>query len=149
MVLCTFISAPLMFISAKMISLTNLKPLDYLHELDAFSFDISIAGAAACCWMLTLLIVTKRFKRMPQRITACLVLSQVNLLEIAGTFTSYSHVFYPLVVDVLHWRHTLVEAGSCGTLAALFSVLPLQHWHIQLTLVDRSVGHHAALPAVP
>ncbi|KAH8415724.1 hypothetical protein KR222_010760 [Zaprionus bogoriensis] len=77
MVLCTFISAPLMFISAKMISLTNLKPLDYLHELDAFSFDISIAGAAACCWMLTLLIVTKRFKRMPQRITACLVLSQL------------------------------------------------------------------------
>ncbi|XP_064541363.1 lysosomal cholesterol signaling protein [Drosophila montana] len=77
MVLCTFISAPLMFISAKMISLTNLKPLDYLHELDAFSFDISVAGAAACCWMLTLLIVTKRFKRMPQRITACLVLSQL------------------------------------------------------------------------
>lgn len=77
MVLCTFISAPLMFISAKMISLTNLKPLDYLHELDAFSFDISVVGAAACCWMLALLIVTKRFKRMPQRITACLVLSQL------------------------------------------------------------------------
>ncbi|XP_002021255.2 integral membrane protein GPR155 [Drosophila persimilis] len=77
MVFCTFISAPLMFISAKMISLTNLKPLDYLHELDAFSFDISIAGAAACCCMLTLMIVTKRFKRMPQRITFCLVLSQL------------------------------------------------------------------------
>ncbi|XP_060654780.1 LOW QUALITY PROTEIN: lysosomal cholesterol signaling protein [Drosophila nasuta] len=77
MVLCTFISAPLMFISAKMISLTNLKPLDYLHELDAFSFDISVAGAAACVWMLTLLIATKRFKRMPQRVTACLVLSQL------------------------------------------------------------------------
>ncbi|XP_022227106.1 integral membrane protein GPR155 [Drosophila obscura] len=77
MVFCTFISAPLMFISAKMISLTNLKPLDYLHELDTFSFDISIAGAAACCCVLALLIVTKRFKRMPQRITFCLVLSQL------------------------------------------------------------------------
>ncbi|KAH8303551.1 hypothetical protein KR018_002594 [Drosophila ironensis] len=77
MVFCTFISAPLMFISAKMISLTNLKPLDYLHELDAFSFDISVAGAAACGCMLALLIVTKRFKRMPQRITFCLVLSQL------------------------------------------------------------------------
>ncbi|XP_030385806.1 integral membrane protein GPR155 isoform X2 [Scaptodrosophila lebanonensis] len=76
MVLCTFISAPLMFISAKMISLTNLKPLDYLHELDAFSFDISVAGAAACVLMLSLLVVTKRFRRMPQRITFCLVLSQ-------------------------------------------------------------------------
>ncbi|XP_068142293.1 lysosomal cholesterol signaling protein [Drosophila tropicalis] len=77
MVLCTFISAPLMFISAKMISLTNLKPLDYIHELDAFSFDISCAGAAACCCVLALLIVTKRFKRLPQRITFCLVLSQL------------------------------------------------------------------------
>lgn len=59
----------------------------------------------------------------------------------------YLHLF--LVVDVLHWRHTLVEAGSCGTLAALFPVLPLQHWHLQLTLVDRSAGHYAALSAVP
>ncbi|XP_059219618.1 integral membrane protein GPR155 [Stomoxys calcitrans] len=77
MVLCTFISAPLMFISAKMISLTNLNPIDYLHELDAFSFDISVAGLAACIWMLLLLISTKRFKRMPHRITFCLVLSQL------------------------------------------------------------------------
>ncbi|XP_037932855.1 uncharacterized protein LOC119667623 [Teleopsis dalmanni] len=77
MVLCTFISAPLMFISAKMISLTNLNPVDYLHELDAFSFDISIAGVAACGWVLLLLITSKRLKRMPHRITACLVLSQL------------------------------------------------------------------------
>ncbi|XP_073838455.1 integral membrane protein GPR155 homolog anchor [Musca autumnalis] len=77
MVLCTFISAPLMFISAKMISLTNLNPIDYLHELDAFSFDISVAGVAACIWMLLLLITTKRFKRLPHRITFCLVLSQL------------------------------------------------------------------------
>lgn len=78
MVLCTFISAPLMFISAKMISLTNLNPIDYIHELDAFSFDISVAGVAACIWMLLLLITTKRFRRMPHRITFCLVLSQVG-----------------------------------------------------------------------
>ncbi|XP_032598863.2 LOW QUALITY PROTEIN: integral membrane protein GPR155-like [Drosophila grimshawi] len=78
LVLCTFVSAPVMFISAKMISLSNPKPVDPVHELDAFSFDISIAGAAACCWMLALLIVTKRFKRMPQRITFCMVLSQLT-----------------------------------------------------------------------
>lgn len=69
-----------MFISAKMISLTNLNPIDYIHELDAFSFDISVAGVAACIWMLLLLISSKRFKRMPHRITFCLVLSQVGLI---------------------------------------------------------------------
>lgn len=60
-----------------MISLTNLNPVAYIHELDAFSFDISVAGVAACIWMLLLLIATKRYRRMPQRITVCLVLSQL------------------------------------------------------------------------
>ncbi|EDX10877.1 integral membrane protein GPR155 isoform X1 [Drosophila simulans] len=102
MVFCTFISAPLMFISAKMISLTNLKPLDYLHELDAFSFDISVAGAAACCIMLALLIVTKRFKRMPQRITFCLVLSQLMCCIGVILWSKMEHVHrWPLYLQFL------------------------------------------------
>lgn len=44
MVACTFISAPLMFVSARMITLTKLDPADYLPELDTFVFRISIAG---------------------------------------------------------------------------------------------------------
>ncbi|XP_039486055.1 integral membrane protein GPR155 isoform X1 [Drosophila santomea] len=102
MVFCTFISAPLMFISAKMISLTNLKPLDYLHELDAFSFDISVAGAAACCIMLALLIVTKRLKRMPQRITFCLVLSQLMCCIGVILWSKMEHVHrWPLYLQFL------------------------------------------------
>ncbi len=77
MVACTFISGPLLFISAKMISLTNLNPADYLNELDHFAFDISIAGIVACCWILLLFVISKRFKRIPHRITCCLVLSQL------------------------------------------------------------------------
>lgn len=76
MVACTFISGPLMFISAKMISLTNLNPADYLHELDNFALDISCVGMVACVWVLLLFGLTKRFKRMPQRVTCCLVVSQ-------------------------------------------------------------------------
>jgi len=37
-----------MFVSAKMISINNLKPSDYLQELDSFTFDVSIAGIVAC-----------------------------------------------------------------------------------------------------
>lgn len=77
MVACTFISGPLLFISAKMISLTNLNPADYLNELDHFAFDISIAGIVACCWIILLFGISKRFKRIPHRITCCLVLSQL------------------------------------------------------------------------
>jgi len=77
MVACTFISAPLMFVSAKMISINNLKPSDYLQELDSFTFDVSIAGIVACIWILVIFICSKKYKRIPHRITFCLVVSQL------------------------------------------------------------------------
>lgn len=77
MVACTFVSAPLMFISAKMISITNLKPSDYLKELDNFAFDISIIAICAAIFVLLLFTVTKKFKRLPHRITCCLLISQL------------------------------------------------------------------------
>lgn len=87
MVACTFVSGPLMFISSKMISLTNLNPADYLDELDRFAFEISILSIIACAWILLLFGFTKRLKRMPHRITCCLVISQVcTLLSIEFEF---------------------------------------------------------------
>lgn len=80
MVACTFISGPLMFISAKMISLTNLNPADYIHQLDKFAFDISIASIVACIWLLIMFGVMRKFKRMPHRITCCLIISQVRTI---------------------------------------------------------------------
>ncbi|XP_058126638.1 integral membrane protein GPR155 [Anopheles coustani] len=77
MVASTFISAPLMFISAKMITITNLTPADYLNELDKFSFDISIVAIVAGVWMLLLFALTRKVKRMPHRITCCLLISQL------------------------------------------------------------------------
>lgn len=43
----TFLSAPLMFISAKMLTLTNLSPSNYIQDLDSFLFDISIISLIA------------------------------------------------------------------------------------------------------
>uniref|UniRef100_A0A182NM57 DEP domain-containing protein n=1 Tax=Anopheles dirus TaxID=7168 RepID=A0A182NM57_9DIPT len=77
MVASTFISAPLMFISAKMITITNLTPADYLNELDKFSFDISIVAIIAGVWTLVLFALTRKVKRMPHRITCCLLVSQL------------------------------------------------------------------------
>uniref|UniRef100_A0A182Q152 DEP domain-containing protein n=1 Tax=Anopheles farauti TaxID=69004 RepID=A0A182Q152_9DIPT len=77
MVASTFISAPLMFISAKMITITNLTPADYLNELDKFSFDISIVAIIAGVWTLLLFALTRKVKRMPHRITCCLLVSQL------------------------------------------------------------------------
>ncbi|XP_058458341.1 integral membrane protein GPR155 [Malaya genurostris] len=77
MVASTFISAPLMFISAKMITITNLNPSDYLNELDKFAFDISIVAICCSVWMLLLFTLTRRVRKMPHRITSCLIISQL------------------------------------------------------------------------
>lgn len=78
MVACTFVSAPLMFVSAKMISITNLNPKDYLIEYIDGAFDLSITSICAAAFVLLLFIVTKKFKRLPHRITCCLLISQIT-----------------------------------------------------------------------
>lgn len=42
MVSCTFLSGPLMFVSAKMIAAASMNADDYNRLLEAFEFDISI-----------------------------------------------------------------------------------------------------------
>lgn len=44
MVACTFLSAPLMFVSAKMVTLVKINPLDYMKELEVILFNVSIIG---------------------------------------------------------------------------------------------------------
>lgn len=77
MVACTFISGPIIFISAKMISLTNLQPSDFVHELERFSFDICIVGILMTAALLILFVVTKKHRKMPHRVTCCLLISQI------------------------------------------------------------------------
>lgn len=78
MVACTFVSAPLMFVSAKMISITNLDPKDYLKEYVSGAFDLSVTSICAAIFVLLLFIVTKKFKRLPHRITCCLLIAQIT-----------------------------------------------------------------------
>ena len=81
MVACTFISAPLMFVSAKMITLTKTDPSEYIKQLDSFTLDVSIVATITCCWVIFVFILTKKISRLPHKVTACLVISQVSLSE--------------------------------------------------------------------
>ncbi|GJQ85405.1 hypothetical protein Trydic_g10179 [Trypoxylus dichotomus] len=77
MVACTFISAPLMFVSAKMITLNDTDPAEYVKQLNNFTFDLSLVGLVASMWVLLLYILTKRINRVPHKITSCLIVSQI------------------------------------------------------------------------
>lgn len=47
MVACTFLSAPLMFASAKMVIASNLDPSEFMKTLNLFEFDISVLSSLA------------------------------------------------------------------------------------------------------
>lgn len=79
MVACTFISGPIIFISAKMISLTKLQPSDFFPELEGFSFDICVIGILMSVATLIIFTVTKKHQKQPHKVTCCLLISQVIL----------------------------------------------------------------------
>lgn len=81
MVACTFISAPLMFISAHMVTITK----DYAPQLSAFGFDVSIVATIASLWMIIFFIITKKYNRMPHRVTFCLAVTQVSKIVFFNT----------------------------------------------------------------
>ena len=44
MVACTFVSTPLTFVSARMVSLSSANPTDYIQNMDGFLLHVSIVG---------------------------------------------------------------------------------------------------------
>ncbi|KAG8225069.1 hypothetical protein J437_LFUL000048 [Ladona fulva] len=79
MVACTFVSAPLMFVSAKMITINKMDPSEYANELAFFSFDVAVAGILFSVWVLGVFVLSKKIYRMPHKVTFCLAFSQLLL----------------------------------------------------------------------
>ena len=76
LVACTFVSAPIMFISARLLSIKSVNPGDYIQDLDNFLLDISIVSLFACLWVIFVLINSKKWKEMPHLVTLLLTVSQ-------------------------------------------------------------------------
>ncbi|XP_015185681.1 PREDICTED: integral membrane protein GPR155 isoform X2 [Polistes dominula] len=113
MVACTFLSAPLMFISAKLVSAIDagVTPASYAHQLRAFSFDISTISVVACIWLLICFLgVGRKYKSVTHKYTLCLVIAQ--LITAIGTII---------------W--TKLEADSTGSIL----------WYIQFVLISLGV----------
>jgi len=100
MVACTFLSAPLMFISAKVINAiyTGITPVSYAWQLKIFSFDISIASVAVCIWLLMCFLGfgRKRYNQVTHRCTLCLIIAQVKnkLLTIFLLYLLFNFMLY-------------------------------------------------------
>ncbi|XP_017760807.1 PREDICTED: integral membrane protein GPR155 [Eufriesea mexicana] len=81
MVACTFVSAPLMFISAKLIDavFTGNTPKNYTHQLNVFSFDVSIASIIVCIWLIICFIGfgRKKYKCITHKCTFFIIIAQL------------------------------------------------------------------------
>ncbi|KAM3966225.1 LOW QUALITY PROTEIN: integral membrane protein GPR155 homolog anchor [Aphomia sociella] len=117
MVICTFLSAPMMFMSAQVISINK----DYADQLKKFGFDLSIVALVAAAWVLFVFIVTKKYKRMPHRLTLCLITSQL-LLAISviwgGPHPSDSYAWYSTIQQSLR----IFSMYSCLLWTSMLSI---------------------------
>ncbi|KAL7635357.1 UNVERIFIED_CONTAM: hypothetical protein RMT77_014424 [Armadillidium vulgare] len=152
LVVCTFISAPIMFISAKMITLVSIKPEDYSGELEKFLFNVSVIGLICSVWVLIVFSLTRKWRKVPHFITFCLTLSQAiscigallwNVIDhshrwklylqfVVFSFGVFSSRFWTAILAVslflLRWR-------SLGFVLGLRPYLALIGWGIPGVLV--------------
>ncbi|XP_038206284.1 integral membrane protein GPR155 isoform X2 [Zerene cesonia] len=117
MVICTFLSAPITFLSAEMISINN----DYADQIKQFGFDISIVALIAGLWVLLVFTVTKKFKRMPHRLTLCLNLTQI-LLAISVIWGGPLNTFTPSLSTTIQQSLQMFSVYSCLLWTSMLSV---------------------------
>ncbi|XP_019636195.1 PREDICTED: integral membrane protein GPR155-like [Branchiostoma belcheri] len=77
LVVCTFLSAPVMFMSAQMSSLSMDTQTNLMALVTRTAFDVSIIGLIFCVWVLAVFFLSGKFKQLPHKLTTCLVISQV------------------------------------------------------------------------
>ncbi|XP_018913596.1 lysosomal cholesterol signaling protein-like isoform X2 [Bemisia tabaci] len=129
MVLCTFISAPLMFASAKMIAATEQPSDNFIDALSNFEFDTSIIGFIACLWVLTVFLVGKDFWKLPVRVTALLIVPEMIscIGVILGHLIPSKQMLRFFLTTIGNLSTDLLTAALCATILCIqaqkFSVL--------------------------
>ncbi|XP_048753740.2 integral membrane protein GPR155-like isoform X3 [Ostrea edulis] len=114
MVAGTFLAAPLMFVSARMLSVVVVSEMDYKDLLLKTSFDTSIISMVACVWVLMIMIGSKRYKRIPHQFLVCLLLS--HFISCLG-MVIYS--YKDCSKEMQSWKHyiefTMILVGTLAS----------------------------------
>ena len=76
MVACTLMSAPMMFVSAQLLTITTINPNEYISLLDDFLLNISVLALFATFFTSFVFLVSKNWRSMPHCQTLALVITQ-------------------------------------------------------------------------
>lgn len=76
MVISTFVSAPIMYVSAWLLTIPSMDPNPLASALQNVSFDISVVSLVSLIWSLIVVLLSKKYKQLPHMITTNLLVAQ-------------------------------------------------------------------------
>nr|XP_046257695.1 integral membrane protein GPR155 isoform X2 [Scatophagus argus] len=76
MVISTFLSAPIMYVSAWLLTIPLMDPTPLVTELENVSFNISIVSLVALVWTIVVMLLSRKFNRIPHLFALNLFLAQ-------------------------------------------------------------------------
>ncbi|XP_028846751.1 integral membrane protein GPR155 isoform X2 [Denticeps clupeoides] len=77
MVISTFLSAPIMFVSAWLLTIPSMDPKCWVEALQNASFNMSIISLVALVWTVAVMFLSKKFRRLPHVFTLNFFLAQL------------------------------------------------------------------------
>uniref|UniRef100_A0A3Q3GCI2 G protein-coupled receptor 155b n=1 Tax=Kryptolebias marmoratus TaxID=37003 RepID=A0A3Q3GCI2_KRYMA len=76
MVISTFLSAPIMYVSAWLLTIPLMDPTPLVAELENVSFNISIISLIGLVWTIGVMLLSRKFNRLPHLFVLNLFLAQ-------------------------------------------------------------------------
>uniref|UniRef100_A0A8C6V3V8 G protein-coupled receptor 155 n=1 Tax=Naja naja TaxID=35670 RepID=A0A8C6V3V8_NAJNA len=76
MVIGTFVSAPIMYVSAWLLTIPSMDPDRLAAAIQNVSFDISIVSLVSLIWSLGVILLSKKYKQLPHMLTTNLLIAQ-------------------------------------------------------------------------
>ncbi|XP_012282848.1 integral membrane protein GPR155 [Orussus abietinus] len=118
MVACTFLSAPLMFVSAKLIDAVRAgaSAQTYAKELSSFLLDTSAASVTACIWLF-ICFAARRRTGPTHRCTLCMLLSQLVAAVGVILWTKLDPLRIPVGSALWYIQFILITGGTYATRA--------------------------------
>ncbi|XP_044282905.1 integral membrane protein GPR155 isoform X2 [Varanus komodoensis] len=76
MVISTFVSAPIMYVSAWLLTIPSMDRNKLATAIQNVSFDISIVSLVSLIWSLGVILLSKKYKQLPHVLTTNLLIAQ-------------------------------------------------------------------------
>ncbi|KAJ7345625.1 hypothetical protein JRQ81_001575 [Phrynocephalus forsythii] len=127
MVISTFVSAPIMYVSAWLLTIPSMDRNKLASAIQNVSFDISIVSLVSLIWSLGVIFLSKKYKQLPHMLTTNLLIAQfvACLGMIIWNFTTEERSI-PVQILVFIFLYSSLYSAFLWTGLLSFSLLLLK-----------------------